>query len=119
MWDIVLHVSMQSTEGISQKPKLGKGITVRVDMVLREKIETLRKDTLRDISDIVRDGLVAFWPEIEALNRHLGHRANAEDIARLRAWMDAGREAHALDIDLAELIRREKSARALRRADAA
>lgn len=101
------------------KPKLERGITVRLAPMMRQNLDGLAKTTGRDVSDIVRDGLSAFWPEIEALNRQLGHRASAEDVTRLRTWMDAGREAAALGIDLSDLVRRAKTAAAADRAAAA
>lgn len=112
-------VNMEPATTTPPPSKLSKSVGFRANPELRSKIESLAGQTQRDISDILRDGVVAFWPEIEALNRQLGRRATTEDVARLRAWMDAGREAHALNIDLADLIRREKAARAITRAEAA
>lgn len=99
--------------------KLSKTFGFRVNPEWRERLEKLAADTGRDISEILRDGLQAYWPEIEALNYQLGRRATSEQLAQLRAWMQAGQQASALGIDLSELIARETEAAAIRRAEQA
>jgi predicted DNA-binding protein len=117
--DVSYISDMSETSAIAEAPKLNRTISFRIAPELRQNLDTLATDTDRDISDIIRDGLVAFWPEIEALNRQLGRRATPEAVARLRAYIDAGQQAAALGLDLPALLAREAAAAAAARAEVA
>lgn len=66
---------------------------------LREKLDALSAATGRDISDILRDGITAYWPEIEALNTTLGRSASPQEVTKVREWIDACTHAAKLGID--------------------
>lgn len=92
----------------SAEPKLsdGRSISFRPGAVLRSELEKLETETGIRISDQLRAGLTAFWPDISALIRATGARRvlPPEELADLRHFAQLCRNARDRGIDPAATL---------------
>lgn len=90
-----------------EDPKLSaaRSVNFRPGVVIVDALDALAKDTGRKHSDILRDSITAYWPEIEALNRNLARNASPADVAKVRQWIDACQQAAELGVDPAQTLR--------------
>lgn len=82
--------------------KKSKALNFRVAASFRDKVEKLSTDSGHDVSDICRFGLLACWPDIEALVlANPGALPNdPEQIRELREVIDLCRTAKSRGVDL-------------------
>lgn len=80
---------------------LAKSIGFRPGPDFRAEVEQLATDARWRISDIVRVGMLAFWPDIKALVMARGGNApkQAEEIRELREFIELCRSAQARGVD--------------------
>lgn len=82
--------------------KKSKALNFRVASSFRDKVEKLSRDSSHEVSDICRFGLLACWPEIEALV--LANPGplltDPEQIRELREIIDLARTAKSRGVDL-------------------
>jgi predicted DNA-binding protein len=81
-----------------------KSVGFRAGPKLREELDAVARETKRGISDILRDGFVAYWPEIKALNYTLGRTATEEEVVEMRRHLDACQRAKRLGVDPAAAL---------------
>ena len=92
------------TGGDAPKLSSARSLNFRPGPAIREAIEALAAETGRNPSDILRDGIAAYWPEIEALNRNLARNAAPGEVATLRSWVDGCAAAARLGLDPAAVL---------------
>ena len=87
-------------------PKLSSSRTIgfRPGEKLRGLLDALSARTRRPHSDIIRDGLLGNWPQIESLNLALAGSGPGEDADLLLSWLSACREAHRLGLNPRETL---------------
>lgn len=86
-------------EASTTKISAANAINFRPGELLRGKLDTLAGRTKRGISEIIRDGLLGNWPQIESLNLALAGSGPGEDAELLLSWLAACREAHRLGLN--------------------
>jgi predicted DNA-binding protein len=96
---------METTTG-GETPKLSsaRSLNFRPGPAIRAAIDDLAAETGRNHSDIIRDGITAYWPEIEALNRNLARNAAPGEVNQLRAWVDSCAAAARQGLDPAAIL---------------
>ena len=83
---------------MSEQAKLQSRINLRVPAELRDAINLTARETGLDVSEILRPGLVAYWPEIDAMAR-LRVSAPSPEGGSLREFIALCRTAQARGID--------------------
>jgi hypothetical protein len=83
---------------MSDASKKTSALNFRVPASFRERVDTLSRETGWTVSDIASLGLLAFWPEIDALVRASGSHP-PQNPTLLREFIELCRAAEARGVD--------------------